>query len=223
MYDTSWYNGYSDPNGIAHSALSTDSAKYRMASRGALDKLEESSFIEVWVPGQSERVDHWVPSNRLLVVLNQLAILDPGLPMVCYPGNVTMQILNFWKRQNFLIIINLFSTSPGQCWRLTPLTHLALAPEIPWGHPEVLVTSWDSPRPRRKRLCAAALRAVPGREDRTWRRAESGRSPRFHGHVLRPKTMRKQTLWNMWHVHTVYLMIFNLYVYIYIYIHIICV
>ena len=65
-----------------------------MASRGALDKFEESSFIEVWVPGQSERVDSILPSNRLLVVLNQIAIVGPGLPMVC-PGNVTMQILNF--------------------------------------------------------------------------------------------------------------------------------
>ena len=53
-------------NGIAHSALRTDSAKHRMASRGALDKFEESSFIEVWVPGQSERVDPILPSNRLI-------------------------------------------------------------------------------------------------------------------------------------------------------------
>ena len=37
-----------------------------MASRGALDKFEESSFIEVWVPGQSERVDPILPSNRLI-------------------------------------------------------------------------------------------------------------------------------------------------------------
>ena len=82
-------------NGIAHSALRTDSAKHRMASRGALDKFEESSFIEVWVPGQSERVDSILPSNRLLVVLNQIAIVGPGLPMVCPGGNVTMKILNF--------------------------------------------------------------------------------------------------------------------------------
>ena len=33
------------------------------------------------------------------LVLNQIAILGPGLPMVCPGGNVTMKILNFWKHQ----------------------------------------------------------------------------------------------------------------------------
>ena len=72
-HDTSWYNYslfwlpilFPPCNGMAHSARSTDSAKQRMASRGALDKLEESSFIEVWVPAQSERVQHWVPSESI--------------------------------------------------------------------------------------------------------------------------------------------------------------
>ena len=109
-----------------------------MASR-ALDKLEESSFIEVWVPGQSERVDHWVPSNRLLVVLNQIVILGPGLPMVC-PGNVTMQILNFWKHQNFLIIKNI--KHPQDSAESHSLDSLGSGNSLrtSWGHPEI---PWD--------------------------------------------------------------------------------